>query len=110
MAYMLNNPLTALELPKQNGDLAESFSFVSVDDERVIIETVKKAEDDDGIIVRLYDAFDRRGDVNVCFGFDFKEAYICDLMENIVEKAEHDGKNVKVNVKNFEIVTLKIVR
>ena len=29
--------------------------MVSVNSENVIIETVKKAEDDDGIIIRLYE-------------------------------------------------------
>lgn len=109
MAYMLNNPLITLELPKQSGNMPESFSLASVDDERIIIETVKKAEDDNGIIVRMYDSFDRRGEVNITFGFDFKEAYICDLMENVIEKSAHDGRNVKLNIGNFEIVTLKLV-
>lgn len=110
MGYRLNNPFTVLELPKQSGNMPESFSLVSADDERIIIETVKKAEDDDGIIVRLYDAFDRRGKVGVTFGFDFREAYVCDLMENVTDKAEHDGRTVYINVGNFEIVTLKIVK
>ena len=48
--------------------------------------------------------------VTVDFGFDVSEAYICDLMENPVEKVELNGRSVTIPVKNYEIVSLKLVK
>lgn len=50
-AMKLNQPL----LSEEGGQAGCQNSFVWVDKSNVIIETVKMAEDDDGIIVRLYE-------------------------------------------------------
>ena len=95
-------------LPAQNGTLPEEFSLVSCEDENIIVETVKKAEDSDDIIIRLYECFNRKDDITLHFGFDFKRATLCDLMENDISPLEAVGRSVTLPVKNFEIVTLKL--
>jgi alpha-mannosidase len=61
-AYDLNCPLSAVDATRerrgiQGFPVSSDFSFFSVDDPNVIIETVKLAEnDDDAVIVRLYEA------------------------------------------------------
>lgn len=107
-AYLLNKPLLARPLPAQDGKLAECFSLVRADKENIIIDTVKKAEDSDAVIVRFYEAYDRRTTVKLDFGFDVKKAYLCDLMENNLEEVPVEGNSVTVPAHNFEIVTLKI--
>ena len=109
-AYALNKPLITKEIGKTEGTEKEEWSFLSCDKENVFIETVKRAENSDDIIVRLYDAFDRRGVVTLKTAFDFKEVCLCDMLENDIEKLETQGNEVKVPVKNLEIVTLKIKR
>lgn len=108
-AYSLNQPLEFVEVKAGEGKLNDNFSLVSNDKENVIIETVKKCENDDGMIVRMYDAFDRRATTTVTVADGFKKAYICDLLENELQELEFDGKSVSVPVKNFEIVTLKFI-
>ena len=108
-SYSLNQPLSFVELSAHDGTLPAEFSLVSDNAENVIIETVKKAEADDGMIVRMYDAFDKRADVTVTVADGFKKAYLCDLLENVVSELEFDGKQVTVPVSNFEIVTLKFI-
>ena len=108
--YLLNMPLEASKIAKTNGKLDECYSFISSDKENVIIETVKKAEDDGAIIARMYEAFNRKSETTITTGFDFKECFICDMLENNETKLESDGRSVKVKLKNFEIVTLKFVR
>ena len=106
-AYALNQPLTARNVAGQNGTLPESFSLVSVDKDNIIIETVKKCENDASMIVRMYEAFDRRCDAVLEVSKEFTKVYLCDLMENELEElALCDGK-VKLHISNFEIVTLK---
>ncbi|MBO5912238.1 MAG: alpha-mannosidase, partial [Clostridia bacterium] len=108
-AYSLNQPLEAVEIKANDGKLSDCFSLISNNKENVIIETVKKCEYDDGMIVRMYDAYDRRTTTTVTVADGFKRAYLCDLLENVIEELPFDGNTVKVYVKNFEIVTLKFV-
>ena len=108
--YLLNMPLEASVIGENNGKLDDCYSFVSADKDNVVIETIKKAEDDDSIVVRMYEAYNRKSKANIKVGFDFKEVYICDMLENNETKIEADGRIVPVEIKNYEILTLKFVR
>ena len=103
-------PLEASKIDKCSGKLNDCYSFVSTDKENVVLETVKKAEDDNSVVIRMYEAYNRKCSVNVEAGFDFKEVYICDMLENNETKLVSDGRKVNINIKNYEIVTLKFVR
>ncbi len=107
-AYDLNIPMTAFKVKKQKGSLPESYSFISSDCDNVIIETVKKAEDADGIIVRLYECFNKRTDVKIKTGFGFSSVSVCDMLENEERPVRTKGNTIPLTVKPFEIITLKI--
>ena len=108
-AYGLNQPLLAKAVSGNAGQLPVRYSLVACDQNNVIVETVKKAEADDGIIVRMYEAFDRRTAAKITVAHGFREAWLCDLMENPLEKLELVDDTVTVPVSNFEILTLKFL-
>jgi alpha-mannosidase len=107
-AYLLNNPMTTVIKNNAGGSISEEYSFVSSDCDNVIIEAVKKAEDSDDIIVRLYECYNRRSDVCLTFAKDIKAAYECDMLENNIEAVVSEGNSVYFKMKPFEIKTLKI--
>ncbi len=107
-SYDLNNPMTAFKIGKHSGNLPEEYSFVSTENENVIIETVKKAENGEGIIVRMYESFNKRTNAVINLGFDFESVTLCDLLENDLKVIVHDGRSVPITLKPFEIVTIKI--
>ena len=53
-------------------------------------------------------AFNGRTEVTLDFGFEVKEAAICDMLENFTQALETCGNKVKLTARNFEIVTLRI--
>ena len=108
-AYALNQPLAALEA-KGGGSLKDVFSLVSCDRPNIIIETVKKAEADDSMILRMYEAFDSRGEVTVSVPETFKRAYLCNLMEKTEKELELKDGKLSIPYKNFEIITLKLAK
>ena len=108
LAYLLNSPLEAKKIESQNGTLPEEYSLLSIDSENVICETVKNAEDGDGVIVRLYECCNSRANVNLTLGFDFDDVYLTDLLENEERKLRKHGRTVNLTLKPFEIVTLKL--
>lgn len=108
-AQRLNNPLIAIDVEKGNGSLPQSYSYISCDSENVIIDTVKKAENGKGIIVRMYDAYNRRRNVTVNLPEGAKEVYLTNLMEEKIKQLKITNGKVTVPVNNFEIVTLNIL-
>ena len=107
-AYCLNQPVLAAPVPAQKGSLPDQMSFIQTDAAHFVIETVKMAEDGDGVIVRGYESHDRRGMVRLRPGFAFAQAVLCDLMENELETLCVQDGAILVPVRNFEIITVKI--
>lgn len=108
-AYLLNVPFESVAVAaNKNGKLPDSYSAISCDKKNIIIETVKKAENGDETVVRMYDAFDRRENVTLKFGFDITSATLCDLLENDLCDLTIKNNTVTLPVKNFEIVTVKV--
>lgn len=108
MAYDLNQPMTAIQMSKQAGVLPDTFSLVSVSAENVILETVKKAEDSDDMILRMYEAYNKRTQTKVTLPQSVKHVFRCDLMENEIEGIPVSHGTVAFEVKPFEIITLKV--
>ena len=107
-AYEFNNPISAERISSQKGDLPSRYSFISVDGENAFIETVKKAENGDGIIVRVCEEFNEHTHKTLTFGFDVEAAFLCDMMENETATLDVKGRSVSIKLKPFEIATLKI--
>ncbi len=106
--YLLNNPPTAFKLPAQTGPLPERFSLLAANKENVVIEAVKKAEDRNTVIVRLYEAFGQKTTTTLTGNFNFKKAFICDLLENREQPVETQNGSFTLTLKPFEIVTVEL--
>lgn len=118
-AYLLNNPMLAIrnEGTGINGGqnpLPQAMAMVGVDQENIVVEVVKMAEDGEGLVVRLYECYNRRQDVCVSFPKPIGRIAECDLMENEIAglqpvvTGEHSGRAVMLSVKPYEIRTLKV--
>lgn len=105
-SFNLNVPMYAVKTENHRGVLSEEYSLVKCSAENVIIDTVKKAEDSDGIIFRMYETYNRRTKVKLDFGFDIKKCFIADLSENKQKELKLTNGSVNIEVKPFEIVTI----
>ncbi|MBO4392359.1 MAG: alpha-mannosidase [Clostridia bacterium] len=109
-AYRLNVPVTAFEAAEDNSvsEVTEkSFAFI---DGNAVIETVKKAEDSDDIIVRVYEPVGARPDLSVGAYFGIKEVCECDLLENETKSVPVKNNTFTLSFRPFEIKTVKIKR
>ena len=99
---------------KTAGQVATHASFVHTDAENVFIEVVKQAEDGDGIIVRLYEAFNRRAEVALSVdeiaagAFTLAEAYDCNMLEEQEVPLPVEENVVRLTIRPFEIRTLRL--
>jgi alpha-mannosidase len=105
-AYAFHYPLMARYLPANpKGELPPDYAFVTVDDQGLVIETVKEAEDGDGIVIRLYEAFNTRGTATLTLGFDITEAFAVNLVEQNPEPLPVEDRTIRFPFRPFEIKT-----
>jgi alpha-mannosidase len=100
----LNNPLRVVR-----GGLAEERrSLVQVDTPQVVVEAIKRAEDSDAVIVRLYESWGGRCRAHLQTTLPASRAFLCDLLErNREEVSMHDGM-IELELSPFKILTLKL--
>ncbi|GAB2319306.1 alpha-mannosidase [Alkalibacterium sp. s-m-22] len=103
-AWDLNNPLKPVKASKS---LLTRDSFFKIDAENVILHTIKKAEKEDKIIIRLYEYAGASARVNLSTSLDIKEWVECDLMERPLSNSVHHGE-ITFNIKPYEIKTFLV--
>lgn len=113
-AYELNVPLSVKTLEQEGKTFGDSFSLLSVDRSNIIVEAVKKAEDSDDMILRLYESHGSSCSAVMHLSGKYEAVFEADLMEE-EQKSVHcfveDGDTlVKVDFGPFEIKTLKVRR
>jgi alpha-mannosidase len=80
-AYAFNHPLRVLAATAKAGSEPGARSFLRVEAENVIVETVKAAEDAGCLVVRLYEASGAPTRTTVSFGFPVRSVDTADLLE-----------------------------
>jgi alpha-mannosidase len=108
-AYALNAPVRFAFLQPGAGAPGTPPPFVHVDDRNIVVEAVKKAEADGGLIVRMYECHNARGRAELACARKPKEAWLCDLEEKPLEELEVVDGMVPFDYKPFEILTVKLV-
>jgi len=98
-----------LNLPAQvvNGKFVDSRRLVKISSNNVLIDAIKKAEDEDCLIVRLHEC--RGGSSKVCLESEYQVKRIipCNLLEHDCGEVV-EGSSVDFEIKPFEIKTFKI--
>ncbi|MEA3345413.1 MAG: alpha-mannosidase [Chloroflexota bacterium] len=107
-AYELNEPLLARFSEPHEGTRPDSFSLVSADVPNVVVETVKRAEEGEELIVRCYECYNQRGPVTLTFGRPIVEATECNLMEREDQPVEFEGDQLLFHVKPYQIRTFRV--
>jgi alpha-mannosidase len=107
-AYALNVPMTLRRIAPAGGGTGILHRLCTVDNPNVVVEAVKKAEADDAVIVRLYEAGNTRGPATLTFDRAIKKVTECNLMEEKDMAVTYHAHQVQLAVRPFEIKTLKI--
>ena len=101
----LNSPLRVVRggLPE-----AQSSSLFALSTPQVVIESVKRAEDSDAVIVRLYEAWGGRCRADMRTTLPAREATLCDLLERDRSSVVVRDGMVSLELTPFKILTLKL--
>ena len=99
--YGLNNP--ARLIPRMS-----PISVWDCDQPALILETLKPAEDGQGLILRCYEAWGTRGTARLRLPWPVQQAQRMDLLEQPVSEVEMRDEALEIPYKPFEIITLRI--
>ena len=106
--YELNDKLISRPSEKHQGSLPAKHSFVQIEPDTVVLTALKRAEDDDGLVLRFYEWAGKEVDVKVQVPVTAESAEETDLLERpIGNLSMHDGA-VTVRTKPYEIKTIKV--
>lgn len=106
-AFKENIPLKAVFVRKGTGEGSE-YSYIEISDDKVMIDAVKMAQDENGIIIRVYETSAHSGDVTVTLPCEIKKAAECNMMETDEKEIKAEGKSFSFAIKPFEVKTFRI--
>jgi alpha-mannosidase len=107
--FAYNAPLLTSQIDSHPGGLPASHSFVAVAPGNVVLTAVKKAEDGNALIFRMYEAFGKEGTAELHVPPNAAGAELTNLMEKPLGQSlplEHD--TVKVPYRPYEIITVAV--
>ncbi|MBR4292412.1 MAG: alpha-mannosidase, partial [Clostridia bacterium] len=107
-AFATGEMLTYKAKTSIDGSMAEEFSFAELKGKNTILSAVKKAEDDDCIIVRFYNPSESDEEIELDLGIDFAKAYKTNLNEKIESELAFEGRKLKMNSPKKKITTIKL--
>ncbi|MBQ7256563.1 MAG: alpha-mannosidase [Abditibacteriota bacterium] len=108
LASDLNTPFYAFVTDTHKGE-DKALSYVTVNTENVIVDCVKEAEDDDSVIVRVFEPMGARGPVFLEFDKGIVSCVETNLLEEEVKsQVEVEEYTISFMIKPFEIRTFKI--
>jgi alpha-mannosidase len=107
--YEYNYRLSAIQVQAHSGSLPEASAYVTVKPENVVLTALKKAEDENGLIFRIYEWAGKSSDVQ----FHVPKGATGATLTNLLEKPEGaalsvSNDTVTVPIHPFEILTLRV--
>jgi alpha-mannosidase len=106
--YEVNYKLIPMSVAKHEGDLPAEHSFVQADADNVVITALKKAEDDDALILRFYEWAGKESEVKILLPPGAVSASETNLMEKTSGDLQIRSGAVAVHSKPYEIKTVKV--
>jgi len=111
--YQLNVPLRVVAEKPHRGDRGPRFSALTCEQPNIVIDTVKKADEDGRIIVRMYEAWGQRGPTTLRWDAKLGAATPVDLLEREgalanVEAAKSERGRFEWRHRPFGVTTVAI--
>jgi len=109
-ADQLNSPLRTFYTERHAGSLGKKFSFVTSDNDCVVVRALKRAEVSDEYVIRVYEVNGQSTQkARLTFPAEIIRAVEADGTERTLKKADVDGRSLLVDIKPYSVKTYKVV-
>jgi alpha-mannosidase len=107
--YEYNYRLQATQVQAHTGSLPAEHAYVTVKPENIVLTALKKAEDSNGLIFRVYEWAGKSGDVEIHVPRGATGATVTNLMEKPEGSAlKIAGDTVTAAIHPYEILTVRV--
>ena len=106
--YELNYKLLSMPFEKHQGSLAAAHSFLQATPDNVIVTAMKKAEDENALVVRFYEWVGKDSEVTIQLPAGAESAVETDMMEKPLANLSVSTGRVSIHTKPYEIKTIKV--
>jgi len=95
---------------RMNNDLNVSNEFIKIDSESLLISAIKKAENEDAIVLRLYNPTSKTvTSSQVTFGMNIQDVYLSNLLEEKVNIIQNTSNEFIIDdVKKYSSITFLV--
>ncbi len=107
-AYELNVPLCVWSAKPRKATAPAGFSLVEISEPAVVLEAIKKAEDGEELIVRLYESHGAGCTTRIRFGIPAAAVALVDLLEERSQPLRCRNNQVELSFGPFEVHTLRV--
>jgi len=90
------------------GRTEPSTWFKVINNDSLMLDAVKQAEDDDALVLRLYECHGGRGSATVRINVPFKSACYCNGLEDDGEAIARDGDTITLPYRPWQIISVKL--
>ncbi|MBT4612086.1 MAG: alpha-mannosidase, partial [Gemmatimonadetes bacterium] len=87
---------------------ADATSWFRSDDAGLILDTVKRAEDSESLVLRLYEAYGGRGTARVKIGLPFEAAVSCNTLEEEGAPLVVQGDEIIVPYRPHQVISILV--
>jgi alpha-mannosidase len=110
--YEFNYPLLAVVATRHPGNLPRRHAFVTVEPANLILSVLKKAEDSDDWLLRLFETHgnDCIGKITLSPFIRFDAVHKTDLLENELEIIQHQLQNFEMPIGRYAIESCKLIQ
>ena len=107
--FEFNEPFVVIRAKKHSGDLPKSFSFISVEPQSVILNSIKVSEDfDNALILRIYEIDGKAASVQIKTPYEIFKVEEVNLIEDKISNLSASGKSFRFEISANEIRTFRI--
>jgi alpha-mannosidase len=103
-----NEPLIAVKNYIHSGNLPLSNSFLKLNEDNLVLTTVKKAEDSGAWVIQWYDAEGRETEATITLPAVPRKVFQSNFMEVDGKAIPFKGKTVRVKTKKHSVETIKV--
>lgn len=96
-------------LLSEGESISTSSSFLEIDKKGIELLTVKQAEDDQSVVIRLNECYGRRISTTLKFSQKISEILKVNMIEEEISVLGHNIDRIQVVFKPFSIITLKLL-
>lgn len=108
-AIAFNTPMHVCQFGKQSGVFPMEKSFLRIIGDNIVLSSIKKAENNDSVIVRFYNPSDEEVETRVKTDFNLSEAFMVSMNEERLQRLEVDNGELSVTAGKGKVISLELI-